>query len=187
MITTLDGSTIVVKEDIDVVIIIPAKKNIFSYIVPLFLLLWLGGWCMGEVSAIHEVISGKGGLFIIFWLCGWTLGGIFAAFSLYKMAFGTSSEKLVLKQDGLLYDSGNGFVFDPSRMRSQMQNGTPFKKRTRLFFDLKNIESIKASTELGYHRIIIDKGIDRVELGSSLTEIEREWLVNEVKKFYGIV
>ncbi|MGH8031441.1 MAG: hypothetical protein ACREO8_03515 [Luteimonas sp.] len=57
-------------------IAIPARRNWF---VILFLLAWLGGWVMGETSAIRMLASGKGEVgFMVFWLCGWTVGGAFA-------------------------------------------------------------------------------------------------------------
>src|SRR5437868_4062818 len=59
-------------------IVIPTRRNLFLMV---FLLAWLGGWFMGETSAIANLASGKehnGGAFLGFWLAGWTLGGAFA-------------------------------------------------------------------------------------------------------------
>lgn len=57
-------------------IIIPSRKNWF---VLLFLILWLGGWVMGESFATAEVTHGNNNIpdhFLYVWLCGWTIGGI---------------------------------------------------------------------------------------------------------------
>ena len=65
-------------------IIIPARKNLFVII---FLMAWMGGWLMGEIFALSELVSiifkppDEGlpagiDLFLLFWLIGWTIGGI---------------------------------------------------------------------------------------------------------------
>ena len=56
---------------------IPTKKNWFTI---LFMGVWLGGWSMGEMSAINTLFVsndglGSGNYFMMFWLFGWTIGG----------------------------------------------------------------------------------------------------------------
>ena len=59
------------RKDLDPTIVIPATASSTRYFGGVFLLFWLGGWVMGETSAITQLMSGKGGAFIIFWLGGW--------------------------------------------------------------------------------------------------------------------
>lgn len=40
-----------------------------------FLLVWLGGWTMGFLSAGKEVLSGDAEAFLIFWLAGGLVSG----------------------------------------------------------------------------------------------------------------
>src|SRR4051812_28316241 len=57
-------------------IIIPSKKNWF---VLLFLVVWLGGWIMGESFATEDLTQSNNNIpdhFLYVWLCGWTIGGI---------------------------------------------------------------------------------------------------------------
>src|SRR4051812_25684128 len=59
------------RKDLDPTIVIPATASSTRYFGGVFLLFWLGGWVMGETSAITQLTSGKGSAFIIFWLGGW--------------------------------------------------------------------------------------------------------------------
>ena len=44
-----------------------------------FLLFWLIGWTLGEITALTQIIRGGGGLearaFLLVWFLGWTIGG----------------------------------------------------------------------------------------------------------------
>lgn len=76
------GRAIVENRGNDLNIIIPTKKRIF---ITLFMVVWLGGWFMGECFAIRALFNGVPGgvnLFLLFWLCGWTLGGIYIIFAI---------------------------------------------------------------------------------------------------------
>jgi hypothetical protein len=75
------------RKDLDPTIVIPATASSTRYFGGVFLLFWLGGWVMGETSAITQLMSGKGGAFIVFWLGGWTIGGILAALTAYHRYF----------------------------------------------------------------------------------------------------
>jgi hypothetical protein len=53
---------------------IPTEKNIF---IILFVVAWLCGWFLGEVSAIKSLFSvgyHRNDSFLFFWLCAWTIG-----------------------------------------------------------------------------------------------------------------
>jgi hypothetical protein len=67
------------RKDLDPTIFIPATASSTRYFGGVFLLFWLGGWVMGETSAITQTDVREGRCLIIFWLGGWTIGGIFAA------------------------------------------------------------------------------------------------------------
>lgn len=79
-------------------ITIPVRKN---FLVILFLLFWLGGWYIGEVSALEMLANRRSGadLFMLFWLGGWTIGGLFAFGFIIWSLFGV--EIVILKADAL--------------------------------------------------------------------------------------
>lgn len=73
------GRATITKDRNSIEITIPSKKNWF---VMIFMTAWLGGWFMGETSAINQVFNGSSNgttdTFITFWLIMWTIGGGFA-------------------------------------------------------------------------------------------------------------
>lgn len=80
----------VIDQDYDSLSInIPSRKNWFSMI---FITAWLGGWAMGEYSAIKAILSTDAPLFanafLLFWLIGWTIGGSLALFSVLWQLIG---------------------------------------------------------------------------------------------------
>lgn len=66
-------------------IVIPSP---FLWPLSIFFGFWLGGWTMGEISAIKGLwqlansanswVALLPGVFMLFWLAGWTVGGVFA-------------------------------------------------------------------------------------------------------------
>jgi hypothetical protein len=48
------------RKDLDPTVVIPVTASSTRYFGGVFLLFWLGGWVMGETSAITQLMSGKG-------------------------------------------------------------------------------------------------------------------------------
>lgn len=78
-----------IDDGINLKIVIPTKKNYFLII---FLIVWLGGWFLGERFAINEVFysetANKSINFVSLWLFFWTIGGILAIFTWLWNVFG---------------------------------------------------------------------------------------------------
>jgi hypothetical protein len=184
------GSQISVdRNNLDPVIVIPATASSTRYFGGVFLLFWLGGWVMGETSAITQLTSGKGSAFIIFWLGGWTVGGILAALTAYQIFRPTVPETLQLKRGGVAYDSG----IPPFELNSNTRNkgirdywSSLLSKRLRADLDRQQLQTLRLrETETG-NRLTIDLGAQRVELASGDSEVEREWLARLLAKRYGL-
>jgi len=81
-------------------ITVPSKKNFFTII---FLTAWIGGWFMGESSALEQVFNENADTtansFITFWLVGWTVGGLFAILILLWFIGG---EEIITVDEGVL-------------------------------------------------------------------------------------
>ena len=101
------------RNDLDPTIIIPAAASSTRYFGGIFLLFWLGGWVMGETSAITQLMSGKGGAFIIFWLGGWTVGGI------RRSAYGLSDISADRARDAAAEARQRSLRFRASAIRTQ--------------------------------------------------------------------
>ena len=74
----------------------------------LFLLLWLGGWSVGEYFALSEIFrSGSplaADLFLIVWVTFWTLGGAAAWFFVLWQLFGV--EQLFITSGAVVHEIG---------------------------------------------------------------------------------
>jgi hypothetical protein len=66
-------------------LLVPARRQLFA---AAFMMCWLGGWAVGEVSVSQQLIAKGFHPFLFFWLCAWTLGGLAAAASLLWMLAG---------------------------------------------------------------------------------------------------
>ena len=177
------------RNDLDPTIIIPATANSTGYFGGVFLLFWLGGWVMGETSAITQLMSGKGGAFIIFWLGGWTVGGILAALTAYQIFRPTVPETLQLKRGSVAYDSG----IPPFELNKNTRNkgirdywSSLLSKRLRTDLDRQQLQTLRLrETETG-NRLTIDLGAQRLELASQASEVEREWLARLLARRYAL-
>ena len=177
------------RNDLDPTIIIPATASSTRYFGGVFLLFWLGGWVMGETSAITQLMSGKGGAFIVFWLGGWTIGGILAALTAYQIFRPTVPETLQLKRGSIAYDSG----VPPFELNKNTRNkgvrdywSSLLSKRLRADLDRQQLQTLRLrETETG-NRLTIDLGAQRLELASGASEVEREWLARLLAKRFGL-
>jgi hypothetical protein len=152
-------------------------RGVLVYGMALFLLAWLGMWTMGFASAATQVAAGEGGAFLMFWLAGWTVGGAFALWTLYRMLRPVVPEGLLLRRDGVLYDSG----VPPYEVSFNLQGQRDFWKqafRRRIVrqIDAATLESLALRETGEGNRLTVDVGVERIELAATLTEVEREWL-----------
>ena len=88
------------------VVRVPAVKHV---IILAFLLVWLGGWSVGEWFALSEILSGGFGspdLFLLFWVTLWSLGGLVAWSIVLRQLFG--AERLFITGGALVKESGIG-------------------------------------------------------------------------------
>jgi hypothetical protein len=177
------------RKDLDPTIIIPATASSTRYFGGVFLLFWLGGWVMGETSAITQLMSGKGGAFIVFWLGGWTIGGILAALTAYQIFRPAVPETLQLKRGSIAYDSG----IPPFELNKNTRNkgfrdywSSLISRRLRTDLDRQQLQTLRLrETETG-NRLTIDLGAQRLELAFQASEVEREWLARLLARRYGL-
>ena len=177
------------RKDLDPTIVIPETASSTRYFGGVFLLFWLGGWVMGETSAITQLMSGKGGAFIIFWLGGWTIGGILAALTAYQIFRPTVPETLQLKRGSIAYDSGvPSFELNKNTRNKGVREywSSLLSKRLRADLDRQQLQTLRLrETETG-NRLTIDLGAQRLELASGASEVEREWLARLLARRYAL-
>lgn len=167
-------------------ILIPqASAGATKYFIGLFLIFWLGGWFTGFTSAISEIMSGKASAFLIFWLAGWTLGGIFAGYFVYRVFRKPVPEQLLLNKPNLSVDTG----IPPFKMDFNLANQkdywkSMFPKRKRIEINRDEMKTLQLREVDSGNRLTIDKGMERLEIATSATEIEREWLFKYLSEIY---
>ena len=164
-----------------------SSGSVMRYFIGAFLLFWLGGWFMGFTSALDNVLSGKGGAFIIFWLGGWTIGGILVVFTIYRIFRKAVPEQILLNRPNLAYDTGVPPFNVSLNMHASNQKGvwkSLFARQKKYEFMPNEIETLQLRETDSGNRLTIDQGSKRHELGAGVSEIEREWLYDYIKKNY---
>lgn len=169
-----DGRSLLIK--------IPSKKNWF---IILFMMAWLGGWFMGETTAINDLTSSENTAvdsFLLFWLAGWTLGGLFVITVLVWSFFG--QETIQLENGVLSYAKGIldiGLVkknYDLNNIRNLELNPEP-AGMSSFFGQKRNIADFWGLTG---GKLRFDYGLKTIKLGIGIDEAEARYLIDEIKK-----
>ena len=164
------------------------RRGIARFGISLFLLCWLVGWGIGWVAVSREIIRGTKGpeVFLIVWLIAWTVGGAWAMWSLWRLVRPTVPETMTFAKPNLIYDSG----IRPMPMYWGYWRGQKdywkkmFEKRKRIEFSPHEIQTLKLRETGDGNRLTIDHGNDRIDIGTGMTEVEREWLFELIKTEY---
>src|SRR5262245_37435623 len=170
-----------------------AKNDWFRFFPAAFIGFWLCGWAVGECFALTALLgllpanadnaakAGPPSLFLIGWLGAWTVGGCLAMRSFYQLVRPRRPEQLVFREEVLLHDPGTP-EHEWSQRRMDMSFWSWPKPRT---FDRAEIEAIRLDRVGDRQRLTIDVGADRIEIGKSLREPEREWLAEVLRTWTG--
>lgn len=173
-------------------IIIPSKKNWFAIV---FLMLWLGGWCMGETFAVTGLLglglfgkaaAGGVNLFLIFWLTGWTIGGFFAFRTLIwnlsgKEVINIRQGEIKLSKKGALFTKPKVYSLNEAknfRLFENTDSDIPFlgtgRTRNSLSIDIGGTIGF----DYGMKTIKFAGGIDDAEANHILQKIRNSKLIN---------
>jgi len=169
----------VISDDGDALqITIPTRKNWFLI---LFMGAWMGGWFMGETSAIGQLTgerSNSGGdAFLMFWLAAWTVGGVFALFTwLWNLA---GIERVMFRGDSVLIRRevlGVGFTreYDATQVRNLRLSGIAPSN----MFAWRNSGRFWGQTG---GMITFDYGSSTVQFGGGIDEAEAAQLVERAQ------
>ncbi len=167
---------------------IPPPKTGTSYLVGVFLLFWLGGWAFGEISVISTLVSGQGGgatVFLVFWLGAWTVGGLSALMLVRRTFQKPVAESMRLEPGGLVHDSGIQ-PFQWSAIRTNPSWHSMFPKRSVTSIDRRQLGSLRLREGDMRNRLTVDAGATRLDLASSATDVEREWLSKVISERYSL-
>ncbi|MCB8924483.1 MAG: hypothetical protein H6652_02535 [Ardenticatenaceae bacterium] len=184
--TPLSGSQITIHyNDGYQTIVVPHKKvGAFRYFVGAFFLLWLGGWSVGWVTAVSQLLNAMEP-FLLVWLAGWSLGGVFAIYILYRLFRKSVPEQLQLRLPNLIFDTG----VPPLDLKFGTRYSVDYWKsllhrRKKIEFTLLEMKSMRLRETDSGNRLTIDRGADCIDIAAGATEVEREWLYATLKDVY---
>lgn len=184
-----EGSIIDVQNDFNKVTLLWKNPSggLTRYGSSLFLLAWIGGWTIGEYSAIKS-ISQKIDPFLLFWLVGWTLGGGFAVFQLYRLLRPVKPEKLVIDTTSLFFQRGTSpFNLSHKNSDEEGQKLQWLPQKAKYNLEKNKVGKILIDNSFGRQRLTIDYGAERIEVGEFLREPEREWVYQVLQNWQGRV
>jgi len=134
-------------------------------------------------------MAGKAPAFLVFWLCAWTLGGIWAAYLLFRLLRPSVPETITLRRNSVAYDSGVA----PPQLNSYKRNQNPFTawrsafpKRVRAEIEQKQLQSLRLRETESGNRLTLDLDATRLDLASTASEVEREWLARLLARRYSL-
>jgi hypothetical protein len=170
-----------------------------------FIGFWLMGWAAGEMFAIGALVgmfAGAGpfagaqnpgggfqwfaALFLIGWLGAWTVGGLAAMWALHKLLQRPRDESVTLADDELIYDPGSLSFEAIQNANNSRQTAQAFRKGIKpCTISLSQLGEIRLEHVGDAQRLSVDVGAERITIGQSLREPEREWLASALKRWAG--
>jgi hypothetical protein len=176
----------------DSVIVIPSSGGVMRYGAGLFLLCWLGGWSFAIYTAGTQFLYGKnaGSAFVLFWLGAALLAEVFVIYQIYRIFRPPVPESLRLKRNSLVYDSGiPPYQMSYRRYRYADQKEAwkaMFPRRTITEIDRRQLDSLRLRETDSGNRLTVDANASRLDLASTASEIEREWLYKLLASRYAL-
>jgi len=165
------------------------KSSVLRYLIAVFFLVFLGFWFVGEIHAIHSLMKDDmplfGRLFTLFWLGGWTIGGIVIMYLIYNLVKPLKPASLKLSAGSIRYETGTEpFDFFMWDYRQRKESFNFFKGFRNKVYEVENanMQNLRLERIGERQRLSFDYGAQRVEIGKSLTEPEREWLYEVLKE-----
>jgi len=186
-----EDSKINIERDIDSTRYIwhEGKKSVGYYLVLAFMSFWFCGWTIGGFAGVFLLFITSVGfftgkipffvpLFALFWLGAWTIGEIVVFKTLYYALRPQRPSVLTLSNRGITFETGTHAPnLPPSRYYKRLFSSKEFKNRT-FSLGASEAKTLKLERTGEKQRLSFDHGVERIEIGETLTEPEREWLYN---------
>ena len=175
------GSTIEVREDPDGVTLrwpLPSDRR-RQFDDALGMGIWLCFWAVGEIFVsfvlVTELLDGGPEwrhLFIGAWLGGWTVGGAVVIRMVLAALLPMRPESVKIGVDSFQHDSG----WIPPVPKERLRWQPLFWRPKPLEVGRAELKGFLLDRVGGRQRLSFDHGADRVEIGDTLGESERQWL-----------
>jgi hypothetical protein len=175
------GSRITIASDgLDPIIVIPKPNSPMVHIAGLVMAILLLGGVPAFISVASKVLSGNGNMSLVLWMGLWTPGLLFSAYALYRVLHRPVPETLILKRDGVRYDSG---------VVPALLNGKEisFPKGVRIDLDRHQLQSLRLrGNVVGDWRLTVDVDANRVDIAANASGVECEWLARLLAGRYSV-
>jgi hypothetical protein len=164
------------------------RKGVVHYLVLAFLLFWFCGWTVGGCMAVFVFfvvligwIAGEAPvfapLFLFFWLGAWTVGEIVTFKILYFTLRPQKPSVLTLSSKGIAFETGTRSPnLTPTRPQKKFYSSFEEFRNRKFSLALPQIRTVNLGWAGEKQRLSFDYGVERIEIGQSLSEPEREWL-----------
>ena len=155
------------------------------FLMAAYIIAWLGGWLVGEISVIRVLLGGFVDAFLVFWLTCWTIGGVVVTRAAFRLLRPSVPETLTLRSSAIDYDRG----VPPGNLADEDDHGgmpwgdqTP--RRPRATFSRDALRTLKLRETDRGNRLTIDQTAKRLEIARGATEVDREWLYGMLTERY---
>lgn len=147
-----------------------------------FLIVWLVGWGVGEIFAVGTLLGGAGpgggmNFFMLIWLTGWTIGGAYCMVLVYLYLRRQRPAFLELGRGEIIYETGTR---KPDMRFNERRNdfrsvfaGIRSKQYRIPVRECRNLKLERVGEDL---RLSVDHDSERIVIGASLGEPDKEWL-----------
>jgi hypothetical protein len=181
------GSKITVSEEglERVIKIHPKSEEVMKFVIGFLLVLWLGGWLLGVYEDFEKVVSSKGDIFLLIQAVAGLAAGLCAGYFIYVVFRPFVPETLRLGADSVYYDSG----FPPFHLELDFDNPKGIwrpmlPKRTWIKLERQVLQTLALREFDSGNRLTVDLNAQRIDIGKSASEVEREWLYEVLSKNY---
>jgi hypothetical protein len=172
----------------------PNASPWFRWLPAAFICFWLCSWAAGEAFAVGALVGliasgafdGFGAFFLLAWLGGWTVGGVMAIIALVKLVRKPRPASLALGADLLRYDPGTAQLNWQHFSRNGTDAAASFWRTPKVReIPRSRIGKVLLDRVGERQRLTLTCGAERIEIGQSLREPEREWLAEVLQAWAG--
>lgn len=182
------GSKITIAEEglERVIKIHPKSEEVMKFVLGFILLLIVGGCLLAVYEDFEKVVSDKGDVFTLIEAVARLVFGILAGYFIYVVFRPFVPETLRLGVESVYYDSG----FPPFHLELDFEEpkGKIWRpmlpKRTWIKLERQVLQTLKLREFDSGNRLTVDLNAQRITLGATATEVEREWLYEVLSKTY---
>ncbi len=157
-------------------ILIPSQIQWYTLI---FLTIWLCGWGLGEVSAIHQIMNDGISIFMMIWITGWTIGG---GCAILMILWAITGKEVVEISNNSIIVSKTIFNFGFPKEYS-----AGYIKDLRVSVANNNIQwrfNNNYNYFMGNSKLAFDYGAKTIRFGNDIDEAEAKQLLNIILHRY---